>query len=155
MSATATSCRFARADEQYSTSMIWNTCPWASGKQYCGSILEYLWCLLSVPQMQQSPEFSLMISRVPWYMKKAANAIRVKDPWLPSNSSLEKTIAPSSGNKWAVTVLGLALPKEAPQDINSYHPEKIGCSDQRLLQQELNKEPPDYNNLSHLKRREL
>lgn len=72
-------------------------------------------------------------------MQKAANAITEKDSWLPSNSSPEKTIAPSSGDKWAVTVLGLASPKEAPQERNSYHLEKIGCSDQRLLQWELNK----------------
>ena len=98
-------------------------------------------------------------------MQKAANAVMVKGSWLSSNSSLEKTTAPSSGDKWAVTVLGLASLKEASQERNSYHREKIGHLDQRLLQWELNreppdynnqwelnKEPPDYNNQSHLKR---
>lgn len=70
-------------------------------------------------------------------MQKAANAIMVKDSQLPSNSSLEKTIAPSSGDKWAVTALNLASPKEAPQERNSYHLEKIGCSDQRLFTMEV------------------
>lgn len=85
-------------------------------------------------------------------MQKAANAIMVKDSQLPSNSSLETTIAPSRGDKWAVTLLGLVSPKEAPQERNSYHLEKIGCSDQRLLQWELSREPPDCNNQSHSRR---
>ena len=70
-------------------------------------------------------------------MQTAATAFMVKDSWLPSNSSLEKTTAPSSDDKWAVIVLGLTSPKETPQDINGYHLEKICYSEQRLLQHEL------------------
>lgn len=81
-------------------------------------------------------------------MQKAAYAIMVKDSWLASNSSLEKTIA-LSGDKWAVS---FSITKRKPQQRNSYYLEKIGCSDQRPLQWELNREPPDYSNQSHLKR---
>lgn len=59
-------------------------------------------------------------------MQKAYNAIMVKDLWLLSNSSLEKPVVPGNDDRWAVTVLGLAWPKEEPQERNSYHLEKIG-----------------------------
>lgn len=111
MSATATSCRFARADEQYSTLIIWNTIV----HEQVGNNTEAVF-LNIYDAYYQCHICNNLLSSVWWYQEflytqKAANAIMVKDPWF---SPREKILVPSSADKWAVTVLDLPSPKEAP-----------------------------------------
>lgn len=49
-----------------------------------------------------------------------------KDLGLLSNFLLEKSLVPGNEDRWAVTLSGLAWPKEETQERNSLHLEKIG-----------------------------